>query len=86
MLEVSPWMWAWMGALAPVLWFARTVVWAFLVHRIIKTVVEKANVRDLPEVLTKLSLLATALSASNRRVRPTTVSAIGMTDDAGLEG
>lgn len=74
MLGMSPWMWVWMGALAPGLWFVRAVIGAFLVGRITRTVVEKADVKDLPEVLTGLGVLAGVLSASSRPVPRTTMS------------
>jgi hypothetical protein len=82
MLGVSPWMWAWMGALAPGLWFVRAVIGAFLVDRVTRTVVEKADVKDLPEVLTGLGVLAGMLYASSRPVPQTTVSMVAAADGA----
>jgi hypothetical protein len=61
MLGVSPWMWA----LALGLWSARAVIGAFLAARITTTVIKKADVKDLPEVLAGLGALAGALSASS---------------------
>ena len=82
MMSVSPWMWAWMGALTPGLWFARTVVWAFLINRIIRTVIEKADVKDLPEVLPGLGMLAGKLSAPSGAAMQIAVFAETVTDGA----
>ena len=82
MMSMSQWMWAWMGALTPGLWFARTVVWAFLIDRIIRTVIEKADVKDLPEVLPGLGMLAGKLSGPGRPALQTAVSAETVTDGA----
>ncbi len=68
MLSLSSWMWAWLGGVAPCLWLARTVVWASLVNRLIRTVVDKADAKDLPEVLTGLGDVARALSVQDRPV------------------
>jgi hypothetical protein len=75
-------MWAWMGALTSSLWFARTVVWAFLVDRIIRTVIEKADVKDLPEVLLGLGMLAGKLSVPGRPALQTAVSGETVADGA----
>src|SRR5215470_8635901 len=83
MLGVSPWMWAWMGALAPGLWFVRAVIGAFLVDRVTRTVVEKADVKDLPEMLTVLGVLAGVLAASSRPVPRTTISTAAAAIGAG---
>ncbi len=82
MMSVSPWMWACMGALAPGLWFARIVIWAFLVDRIIRAVIEKADVKDLPEVLPGLGMLAGKLSAPSRATPQTAIFAETVTDGA----
>ena len=81
-MSMSPWMWAWIGALTPGLWFARTVVWAFLINRIIRTVIEKADVKDLPEVLPGLGMLAGKLSAPSRATLQTAIFAETVTDGA----
>jgi hypothetical protein len=77
MLGVSPWMWAWMGV-----WLARTVISALLIGRITKTVIEKADVKDLPEVLTGLSVLAGGLSTPSRPALQTAISAGTVTGNA----
>jgi hypothetical protein len=71
-----------MGALAQGLWFARTVIWAFLVDRIIRAVIEKADVKDLPEVLPGLGMLAGKLSAPSRATPQTAIFAEAVTDGA----
>jgi len=71
-----------MGALAQGLWFARTVIWAFLVDRIIRAVIEKADVKDLPEVLPGLGMLAGKLSAPSRATPQTAIFAETVTDGA----
>ena len=81
-MSMSPWMWAWIGALTPGLWFARIVVWAFLINRIIRTVIEKADVKDLPEVLPGLGMLAGKLSAPSRATPQTAIFAETVTDGA----
>jgi hypothetical protein len=85
MLGVSPSMWAWIGALAPGLWFIRTVIGALLVERITRTVVEKADAKDLPEVLTGLGALAGALSAPGRHDPQTAGRAVAVPDGAGVQ-
>lgn len=80
MLGVSPWMWA--CVLAPGLWFVRAIIGAFLVDRITRTVVEKADVKDLPEVLTGLGVLAGVLFAPNRPVPHAAISAVAAADGA----
>lgn len=85
MLGVSPSMWAWVGALAPGLWFIRTVIGALLIDRIARTVVEKADAKDLPEVLTGLGALAGVLSAPGRRAPQTAVRAVAVPDGAELQ-
>ena len=82
MMGVSLWIWAWMGVLAPCLWFARAVIWAFLVDRTIRTAVEKAAVEDLPEVLTGLSVLTAALCSYSRPAVRATVSGETTNNDA----
>jgi hypothetical protein len=84
MLGMSPWMWALMGAWAPGLWFARAVIGVILAARITTTVIEKAEVKDLPEVLTGLGALAGALSASGRPATPSAVSTGAAADGAGV--
>jgi hypothetical protein len=84
MLGVSPWMWAWIGALAPSLRFARTVIWALLVDRITRIVVEKADVKDLPQVLAGLGVLVGVLAAPSRLAPQAAVSAEPVTGDAAV--
>jgi len=87
MLGVSASTWAWMGALAQGLWFIRAVIGAILVDRITRTVVEKADAKDLPEVLTGLGALAGVLSAPGRHAPQTAGRAVAVPDGAGvLEG
>jgi hypothetical protein len=77
-------MWESMGALAPGLWFVRAVIGLFLAARITMTVVEKADVKDLPEVLTGLGALAGALSAPGGRGLQSAVSTGAAADGAGV--
>jgi hypothetical protein len=79
MMGVSPWMWAWMGV-----WLARTLVSTLLIGRIARTVIEKADVKDLPEVLAGLSVLAGALCTRSHPALQTAVSAETAAGDAGV--
>lgn len=63
-------------------WLARTVISAILVGRITRTVIDKADVKDLPEVLTGLSMLAGVLSTPSRPGLQTAGPAETVTDDA----
>jgi hypothetical protein len=72
----SSWMWALVAAVAPGLWCARTILCAFIVDRVAKIVVEKADVRDLPDVLAGLGALAEAVAAPSRPARHQAISSV----------
>jgi hypothetical protein len=84
MLGVSPWVWAWLGALAPSLRFARTIIWVLLVNRVTKIVVEKADVKDLPQVLAGLGVLVGVLAGPSRLASLAVVCAEPVTGDVAV--
>lgn len=80
-LGMSSWLLALTGVVAQVLWCVRTAISAYLVDRITKIVVEKADVRDLPAVLTGLGVLAAALPMPRRPAPGPVGSKKAVTDD-----